>query len=227
LLPRCSVNIKDVIREVLVAREKGTPIVASVSSRSEKRTESFSNRGSVSPQRSLMSEIESAVRGGKLVLRKVDTAAEMENRKKDREKSQFQQLMEEVRARAVANERRLVLLDQGTLPPKEFWKVSLGRWYEEVEKGFVADQTIMKLVFTLLERTEDEITFEEARKIVAPSTSMESLAALMNAMGFTLKRNLILEDEKKQKGENRIRSNPQAKQFPCQVHVESNFACCR
>ncbi len=184
---------------MLTAREKPRP-TSVVQSTSYEKDDSFPViREGMSPQRTLMSEIENAVRGGKLVLRKVDTAAEMENSKKMREKTQFQQLMDEVRKRSAANERRMVLLDQGTIPPKEFWKVSLGRWYEEVEKAFVADHMVMKVVFTLLERTEDEISFEEARKIVAPSTSLDTLAAHMNGMGFTVKRNKILMDEKNQK----------------------------
>jgi len=104
--------------------------------------------------------------------------------------------MEEIKSRS-SDGRRVVLLDQGTLPPREFWKVSLGKWYEEVEKGFVADHAMMKLVFSLLERTEDEITFEEARKIVSPSMSLDNLATYMNGMGFTIKRNLLVDEKTK------------------------------
>jgi len=197
LIPRCSVNVKDVIREVLLARDKGK--VQSTASEEPQQEDYITKQlplGGVSPQRALMTEIENAVRGGKLVLKRVDTAAETENTKKLRAKTQFQQLMEEIKSRS-SDGRRVVLLDQGTLPPREFWKVSLGKWYEEVEKGFVADHAMMKLVFSLLERTEDEITFEEARKIVSPSMSLDNLATYMNGMGFTIKRNLLVDEKTK------------------------------
>lgn len=50
-----------------------------------------------------------------------------------------------------------ILLDQGVLVGKQFWKKDIMRWHEEVNKAFLLDINLMKLVFHLLEILEDEV----------------------------------------------------------------------
>jgi hypothetical protein len=101
LIPRSSINIKDAIRDVLTARDQ---VKAPIEEEEEEEVSApprptLKPTSGMSPQRALIVEIENAVRGGKIALKKVDTEAEMEKRKKDKEQTRFQQVSKKCKCR--------------------------------------------------------------------------------------------------------------------------------
>lgn len=197
LIPSSTLNIKDTIRNLILARqfnstnEEEEPEIPELP-----QNKSFvrNSNTKLSPQQALFNELEEMMKGGKITLKKVDTLQEIENRNRVKEKNKFESLMEEIRHKS--KQRKLILLDQGIVHPKEFWKQSLGRWLEEIEKAFTADSLIMKLIFLILEQNEDEIPFKDALSMISASISADLLATSLNCIGFTIKRNYFIDNSK-------------------------------
>jgi hypothetical protein len=152
--------------------------------------------GGKSSAGSVFDQLTSLAKTGAIKLKKVQTAAELEEKAKQSHRSNdsLAQVFQGIKE-ASSNPEGTRLLEQGTTDGRQFWVKDIGKYIEELQKAFKLDYHFMKILHHIISSTVATIPFDS---LLAMSHKKESpispkdLADTLRNLGFTIKHNIIL-----------------------------------
>ncbi|EGC38383.1 hypothetical protein DICPUDRAFT_75997 [Dictyostelium purpureum] len=150
---------------------------------SESNTIKTSNSNN-SPFSNLMNELQGKV--GKMKLKHIDTAQEMENRRKDRLMEKNQGLLKDIVNNADLRNKtnKKTLIDSSVSHGMKIWKKSFDLYKQEINASFKRYDVLAILVFKILDSLGD-FPFKDALEI--SGLSSEVLSQQLLRIGFNLK----------------------------------------
>jgi len=138
-----------------------------------------------------------------LLLNHVDPEKEMQRRRRDRD-NEMHSILREIKKTTEqrGKNRNKILVDQAVIEGKLLWKKDMQRWNEEVQRTLSLNINMMNLIVGLLELREDEQDFDQAMSFVNQNQAnnqmvlADQLANGLLQIGFSIKRNIVIADEK-------------------------------
>lgn len=145
---------------------------------------------------SVFDQLTSLSKTGAIKLKKVDTEKEIQEKAKDRARSNspmasiFQGIKE-----TSSNPEGTKLLEQGTTNGRQFWVKDPSKYVETIQASFKLDYNFMKILLHIVSSTVSTISFDSllamAHKKDKP-IDPQQLADTLRNLGFTTKHNIIL-----------------------------------